>query len=74
MEFFTELLKKINEMVWGIPLICLLLGTGIYFTYKLKLLQLTKLKLAFSCILKNKIIMKEMYLVFKHYVQHCHQR
>ena len=53
MEFFTELLKKINEMVWGIPLICLLLGTGIYFTYKLKLLQLTKLKLAFSCIFKK---------------------
>ena len=35
MEFFTELLKKINELVWGLPLISLLLGTGIYFTYKL---------------------------------------
>ena len=48
MEFFTELLKKINELVWGLPLICLLLGTGIYFTYKLKLIQLIKLKLAFK--------------------------
>ena len=53
MEFITELLKKVNEFVWGMPLICLLLGTGIYFTYKLKLLQLTKLKLAFSCIFKK---------------------
>ena len=27
MEFITELLKKVNEFVWGMPLICLLLGT-----------------------------------------------
>lgn len=53
MDFIIELLKKVNEFVWGMPLICLLLGTGIYFTYKLKLLQLTKLKLAFSCIFKK---------------------
>ena len=53
MEFFTELLKKINELVWGLPLICLLLGTGIYFTYKLKLIQLIKLKLAFKLIFKE---------------------
>ena len=49
----TEILTRINDFVWGIPLITLLLGTGIYFTYKLKLLQLTKLKLAFSCIFKK---------------------
>lgn len=53
MEFFTELLKKINELVWGLPLICLLLGTGIYFTYKLKLLQLTKLRQAFKLVFKK---------------------
>lgn len=53
MQFITEFLTRINEMVWGMPLICLLLGTGIYFTYKLRLLQLTKLKLAFSCIFKK---------------------
>lgn len=53
MQSITELLTKINELVWGLPLICLLLGTGVYFTYKLKLLQLTKLKLAFKCIFKN---------------------
>ena len=53
MQFITEFLTRINEMVWGMPLICLLLGTGIYFTHKLRLLQLTKLKLAFSCIFKK---------------------
>lgn len=53
MQIITDFLTKINEMVWGMPLICLLLGTGVYFTYKLRLLQLTKLKLAFSCIFKK---------------------
>lgn len=48
-----QILSKINELIWGMPLICLLLGTGIYFTCKLKLLQLTKLKLAFTCIFKK---------------------
>lgn len=53
MQIITDFLTRINEMVWGMPLICLLLGTGVYFTYKLRLLQLTKLKLAFSCIFKK---------------------
>lgn len=47
------ILSKINELIWGLPLICLLLGTGLYFTYKLRLLQFTKLKLAFACIFKK---------------------
>lgn len=53
MQQLTNILTKINELIWGMPLIVLLLGTGIYLTYKLKLLQLTKLKLAFSCIFKK---------------------
>ena len=53
MQFITDLLTRIDELVWGLPLICLLLGTGIYFTFKLNLLQLTKLKLAFSCVFKK---------------------
>lgn len=53
MEFFTEILNRIDQFVWGLPLICLLLGTGIYFTCKLKLLQLVKLKMAFKLIFKK---------------------
>ena len=41
MERINELLTQINDFVWGAPLIILLLGTGIYFTWRLKLLQLT---------------------------------
>ena len=53
MQLLTQILKQINDYVWGLPLICLLLGTGIYFTFKLRLIQLTKLRLAFKCIFKK---------------------
>lgn len=49
----NEYLKQVNDFVWGMPLILLLLGTGIYFTLKLKLLQFTRLKLAFSFLFKK---------------------
>lgn len=53
MEFFTEILNHIDQFIWGLPLICLLLGTGIYFTCKLRLLQLVRLKMAFRLIFKK---------------------
>ncbi len=37
------LLSKIDALVWGPPLIILLLGTGIYLTVRLKGIQFTKL-------------------------------
>ncbi len=37
------LLGKIDSFVWGLPLIILLLGTGIYLTVRLKGIQFTKL-------------------------------
>ena len=55
----NELLTAINDLVWGAPLIILLLGTGIYFTWRLKLLQLTRLKLAFSLIFRKEETEKE---------------
>ena len=41
-----EVLQKISDLIWGPPLLILLVGTGIYLTFKLKLLQITKLPLA----------------------------
>lgn len=49
-SIMVNILTKINNFVWGVPLLCLLVGTGIYFTFKLKFLQLTKLNLAFKLI------------------------
>lgn len=37
-----EIVAKINEFLWGNFLIILLLGTGIYFTFKLNFIQLRK--------------------------------
>ncbi len=37
------LLEKIDAFVWGLPLIVLLLGTGIFLTIRLKGIQFTKL-------------------------------
>lgn len=53
MQLLEQVLTKINGFVWGLPLICLLLGTGIYFTFRLGFLQLTKLKRAFILMSKN---------------------
>lgn len=38
----NELITTINEFLWGSFLIALLLGTGIYFTFKLKFVQIRK--------------------------------
>jgi AGCS family alanine or glycine:cation symporter len=46
MEFFSglkELLQEISGMVWGLPLIIILVGTGIWLTFRLRGLQFTKL-------------------------------
>lgn len=48
-----ELLDKVNSFIWGPPLLILLVGTGIYLTFSLKLIQVTKLKLAFKYVLKD---------------------
>lgn len=50
----SEILTRIDNLVWGMPLILLLLGTGIYFTLSLHGLQFTRLKLAFQLILRSK--------------------
>ncbi len=38
-----QIMEAIRDFVWGIPLLILLVGTGIFLTIRLKLLQVTKL-------------------------------
>ena len=47
---FTEILNQIDSYVWGLPLIVLLLGTGIMLTFRLRLLQVWKLPKALALI------------------------
>lgn len=50
-----ELLKSIDAFAWGPPLLILLVGTGIYLTARLGLLQVLRLPKAFQLIFtKNK--------------------
>lgn len=45
-----ELLKALDAFVWGPPLLILLVGTGIYLTIRLGILQLARLPKAFQLI------------------------
>lgn len=47
------MLQKIDDLVWGIPMIILILTVGILLTIRLKGLQITKLPLALKHIFKN---------------------
>ena len=49
-----EILSSINSFVWGPPLLILLVGTGIFLTLRLKLLQIHKLPKALSLIFSAK--------------------
>ncbi len=53
MDFFS-IISAIDSFLWGPPLIILLVGTGIYLTLRLKLLQVAKLPLAMKLILSAK--------------------
>lgn len=52
MEECLLILNKIDSFLWGVPLIILLMGTGIYLTVRLGLLQVFKLPLALKLIFK----------------------
>lgn len=48
MENLIQIASKIDSIVWGAPLLILLVGTGAYLTLRLGCLQITKLPLAFK--------------------------
>ncbi len=48
MENFDMFLGQVRDWVWGIPLLLLLLGTGIYLTIMLKGMQFRYLGYAFK--------------------------
>lgn len=52
-ETINQILIKIDDFVWGLPLIILILSTGIFLTIRLRGLQFHKLILAFKYMFKN---------------------
>ncbi len=53
LETISNVLTKIDDFVWGIPLIVLILTVGIFLTIRLKGLQISKLPLAIRHIRAN---------------------
>ena len=45
-----EILNRLDSLVWGPPLLILLVGTGIYLSLRLGLLQIFRLPRAFRLI------------------------
>lgn len=50
---FSELLTRIDNIVWGVPLIVIIIAAGIYLTIRLKLLQIVRLPKALKFMFKN---------------------
>lgn len=49
----VQMLKAIDDFVWGVPLIVLILAVGIFLTIRLRGLQITKLPLAIKHMVAN---------------------
>ena len=53
LEQISSILSAIDDFVWGIPLIVLILVVGIFLTIRLRGLQLSKLPKALKYMVKN---------------------
>lgn len=53
MDKFLEILKAIDNAVWGVPTLVILLGTGLYYTIRLKGIQFTKFPRALKMIFEK---------------------
>lgn len=49
----NNLIKQIDDLVWGLPLIILIMAVGIHLTIRLKLLQIMQLPRALKYMVKN---------------------
>lgn len=53
MEQFNEFVTAIDNFIWGIPLIILILGIGVYLTIRLRILQVFHLPRALKFMVQN---------------------
>ena len=50
MDELLNVLDKINSVIWGVPMLVLLMGTGLLLTVRLNVMQITKLPMALKLI------------------------
>ena len=53
MEQINQILKQISDFVWGVPLIVLILATGVFLTFRLRGVQFRHLGKALRFMVKN---------------------
>ncbi|UNC93762.1 sodium:alanine symporter family protein [Candidatus Contubernalis alkalaceticus] len=59
LELFAHIHQALNEIVWGMPLIILILGAGVYLSYRTGFIQVTKIVLIAKSIVSGFIYQKK---------------
>ena len=54
MEALTNLVSQINGIVWGLPMLILILGTGLFLQIGLRLMPILKLGFGFDLLWKGR--------------------
>ena len=55
MQFITSAVEALNGIVWGVPMLVLILGVGLYLTLGLRLLTILKLPFGFSMLWRGRV-------------------
>lgn len=55
MQTLTDLIVQMNAFLWGVPMLALIAGAGIYFTWKLKFIQRHLLRSVSLSIKENRV-------------------
>lgn len=66
----NSFLMAVDDAVWGVPLICLILFGGIFLTCRMGGLQFRQLGRALRYMLKNEKVRKGKFPALVHSVQH----
>ena len=69
LDMISNFLTTVDDFVWGIPLIVLILATGLFLTARLHFLQITKLPHAIKHLIANE--KSGEYPALRHCVRHC---
>jgi len=55
MEFITNVISSINSVVWGVPMLVMILGVGLFLTFGLRLMPVLKLGTGFKLLWGGRI-------------------
>lgn len=55
MEFIAGIISSINSIVWGVPMLAMILGVGLFLTFGLRLMPILKLVTGFRLLWKGRI-------------------